>query len=215
MRFRKLILRRISVKVPITPPTRQALSRDRIVDEAIRLAAAEGVNGLSMRRLAHELGVHAMSLYHWVPSKAALLVLMADQTVAALADPDPHRPWQEQLLEMLMSAYRAGVGNPAVMPVIASALQQPLEVERVSVQDNPSTLILIGRVETVLATSGLPEPLRVSARHGLIALIVGAIVLAVDGLLPGHPSEQAGLAAETALRDSLQAFITGLTIRSP
>ncbi|SDP28769.1 hypothetical protein SAMN04515671_3566 [Nakamurella panacisegetis] len=99
---------------------------------------------------------------------------------------------------------------------MASALQQPLEVERVSVEEeNPSTLILIGRVETVLAGSGLPASLRASARHGLIALIVGAIVLAVDGLLPGHPSEPVDAAgAETALRDSLQAFIGGLTLSS-
>ena len=199
---------------PINPSTRQGLSRDRVVDAAIRLAAAAGVGGLSMRRLANELGVQAMSLYHYVPSKAALLVLMADRTVAALPDPNPDRPWEEQLLEMLLAVYRAGVGNPAVLPVMASALQQPREVERVSVNDNPSTLILVGRVETVLTGSGLPGSLRASARHGLIALIVGAIVLAVDGLLPGHPSDPSGPGAETALRDSLQAFIAGLRLRT-
>ncbi|SDP28784.1 regulatory protein, tetR family [Nakamurella panacisegetis] len=102
------------MNVPINPSTRPGLSRDRIVDAAIRLAAAEGVNGLSMRRLATELGVQAMSLYHYVPSNAALLVLMADRTVAALPDPDPNRTWEEQLLAMLLAAYRAGVGNPAV-----------------------------------------------------------------------------------------------------
>ena len=54
------------------------LSKQRVVVEAIRLADREGVDGLSMRRLAGALGAGAMSLYHYVASKEELLDAMID-----------------------------------------------------------------------------------------------------------------------------------------
>ena len=54
------------------------LSRRRVVLEAIRLADQEGIEGLSMRRLAGALGAGAMSLYHYVKSRDELLDAMID-----------------------------------------------------------------------------------------------------------------------------------------
>ena len=54
------------------------LSKQRVVVEAVRLADREGVDGLSMRRLAGALGAGAMSLYHYVASKEELLDAMID-----------------------------------------------------------------------------------------------------------------------------------------
>jgi AcrR family transcriptional regulator len=55
------------------------LSVARIVEEAIRIADAEGLEALSMRRVASELGVGTMSLYRYVPGKAELLDLMLER----------------------------------------------------------------------------------------------------------------------------------------
>jgi AcrR family transcriptional regulator len=55
------------------------LSVDRIVDAAIRIADEEGLDAVSMRRVATELGTGAMSLYRYVPGKAELLDLMLDR----------------------------------------------------------------------------------------------------------------------------------------
>jgi AcrR family transcriptional regulator len=63
---------------------RQALNHDRIVRAAIDLIEKAGVDALSMRRVAAELGVAAMSLYYHVPNKAALLDAVADRIVAGL-----------------------------------------------------------------------------------------------------------------------------------
>ncbi|MBE1485339.1 TetR/AcrR family transcriptional regulator [Plantactinospora soyae] len=63
------------------PPRRgpkPKLSVERIVRAAIEVADAEGLAGLSMRRVADELGVTAMSLYTYVPSKAELIDVMVD-----------------------------------------------------------------------------------------------------------------------------------------
>ncbi|WP_084487438.1 TetR/AcrR family transcriptional regulator [Nocardia sienata] len=63
---------------------RPALSRDRIVAEAIRMADADGIGALSMQRLAKQLGAATMSLYRHVPSKDDLVALMLD---AAMGTP--------------------------------------------------------------------------------------------------------------------------------
>ncbi len=52
---------------------REALSRDRIVAAALELADEHGLEGLTMRALGRKLGVEAMALYHYFPSKAALI----------------------------------------------------------------------------------------------------------------------------------------------
>jgi AcrR family transcriptional regulator len=69
-------------------PTRgpkPTLTLDRIVTAAIEIADAEGLEALSMRRVAEALGVGTMSLYRYVPGKAELLDLMLD----AISGPDP------------------------------------------------------------------------------------------------------------------------------
>ena len=59
-------------------PGRKALSRELIAETALRLTDEEGLNGLSMRKLGAELGVEAMSLYHYVDSKEDLLAAVRD-----------------------------------------------------------------------------------------------------------------------------------------
>lgn len=63
---------------PVRGP-RPGLTLDQIVDAAIALADADGLDALSMRRVAKELGVGTMSLYRYVPGKAELLDLMLDR----------------------------------------------------------------------------------------------------------------------------------------
>ena len=60
----------------------EGLSKQRVVAEAVRLADREGVEGLSMRRLADALGAGAMSLYHYVANKDELLDAMTDAAEA-------------------------------------------------------------------------------------------------------------------------------------
>src|SRR6266700_523480 len=75
-----------------------SLSGDQIVAKAIELADRDGLGSLSMRRLADELGITAMSLYGYVPSKAELLDIMADRAYAEIPLRDiPASPWREGL----------------------------------------------------------------------------------------------------------------------
>ncbi|MFP5075997.1 TetR/AcrR family transcriptional regulator [Rhizobium sp. YIM 134829] len=71
-----------------------ALSLDRIIEAAIALLDADGLDGLSMRRLADRLGAGAMSLYWHVESKDAVLDLALDAVLRAeAADPEGDADW--------------------------------------------------------------------------------------------------------------------------
>jgi len=74
-----------------------ALSRQRVLDAAIALAQREGIGSLTMRRLAQELGGGAMSLYHYVPNKDALLDAMIDVVFGEIELPTTDVDWQTAL----------------------------------------------------------------------------------------------------------------------
>src|SRR4051812_49645631 len=86
---------------------KRPLTRDAIVEAALALLERDGLQGLSMRRLAQELGTGAASLYWHVGDKEELLSLMLDRIVgeAEVIEPDPEN-WQEQVKEMLRATRR-------------------------------------------------------------------------------------------------------------
>lgn len=97
---------------PPAEPTRgpkAALSQSRVVEAAIKVADAEGVDALTMRRVAETLGNTAMSLYRHVPGKSELLDLMVD-AVWAETEYTPKGPWREGLeffARQMWGMYRA------------------------------------------------------------------------------------------------------------
>ena len=79
------------------PAARPPLSRDRVVADALVLADAEGLGALSMRTLATRLGVEAMSLYHHVAGKEALLDAMVDAVFEEIHLPVVGGDWRTEL----------------------------------------------------------------------------------------------------------------------
>jgi AcrR family transcriptional regulator len=77
---------------------RSPLDRTRIIRAALRVADAEGLAALTMRRVATELGTGAMSLYRHVPGKEALVSLMIDEALGEDALPgQPSGDWRDDL----------------------------------------------------------------------------------------------------------------------
>ncbi|PRB10267.1 GntR family transcriptional regulator [Microbacterium sp. MYb62] len=78
---------------PPTPP----LSTSTVVTTAITMADAEGIDAISMRRIAAELGTPTMSLYRHVESKDGLVLLMIDAVLGEESFPEPSADWRADL----------------------------------------------------------------------------------------------------------------------
>lgn len=131
------------------------LDRDRITEATVRLLDAEGLAGFSMRRLAAELNVTAMSVYWYVDTKDDLLELALDAAFGELAlpDPDTDEDWRDQL-RGLARAYRGLlVRHPWLSPLIGTY-----------VNIGPNSLVFSRQVQRIVRRTGLPA-------HGLVAAI--------------------------------------------
>ncbi len=94
------------------------LSKQRVVAEAVRIADREGVDGLSMRRLAGVLGAGAMSLYHYVSSKDELLDAMIDLVFEEIELPPGDTDWQSALRRKAVSARQVLARHPWAIGLI-------------------------------------------------------------------------------------------------
>jgi AcrR family transcriptional regulator len=127
---------------------RRALSRELIVETALKVVDAEGLDALNMRRVAQELGTGAASLYAHVANKDELLALLLDRVYADLRhpEPDPER-WRAQAKEFLTQQR----DNLVAHRDLARAAM---------IQNIPTTPGALDVAETMLAllrAGGLPE----------------------------------------------------------
>jgi AcrR family transcriptional regulator len=97
---------------------RTPLSRDRVLDAAVALADEVGIEALSMRRLAHELGVVPMALYKHVANKEELLDGMVDALVSEIAPPVSGAGWKDAVRLRVLSARRALLRHPWARQVL-------------------------------------------------------------------------------------------------
>lgn len=94
---------------------RQSITLAEIVAAGIRVADARGVDALSMRQLAAELGVGAMSLYTYVASKAELVELMVDRVFGEVARPDPQAPPRERVAALAVASWELYHRHPWIL----------------------------------------------------------------------------------------------------
>lgn len=174
----------------MTPP-RDALTHDRVLQAALSLADAHGLESLSMRRLGTELGVEAMSLYRHVPSKDALLDAMVDAIVRSWIDDDT----------LTTADWRARIG--AIMHRAHTAmLARPWSVELITLRPRvgDGRLRYAEAVTTALLDAGFTPQL---AHHGLHI---------VDGTIMGFTAQQARRPTAVALGDRVQALSDGALV---
>jgi AcrR family transcriptional regulator len=86
---------------------RPRLSRERVLQAALALAARDGIESLTMRKLADELGAGAMSLYHYVPNKEQLLDGMVDIVFSEIELPPTDIDWKTAMRKRAISTREA------------------------------------------------------------------------------------------------------------
>jgi TetR/AcrR family transcriptional regulator, tetracycline repressor protein len=126
-----------------------ALTQEQVVQRAVELMAEAGLEALTLRRLATELGVSAPTLYWHVRNKRELLDLMAEALVARTGrttSPAPGQPWWEWLAERARRQFRALISHRDAALVVAG--NRPTE----------ATLPDIEQVLGSLVAAGFPAP---------------------------------------------------------
>jgi AcrR family transcriptional regulator len=98
---------------------KQGLTVERIVRAGIEIADAEGLGGVSMRRVAERLGVGTMSLYTYVPSKAELVDVMFDRAVGSSPRDEVEGGWREKLTAVARAAWDLYRRHPWLLEVMA------------------------------------------------------------------------------------------------
>jgi len=91
---------------------RVPLSRERVLRAAVALADEGGIEALSMRKLADELGVKAMSLYNHVANKDDVLDGIVDSAWGEIVAPGGDADWKTQIREIAVSAHETLLRHP-------------------------------------------------------------------------------------------------------
>lgn len=99
---------------------RSPLTRPLIAEAAAAVADAGGLAAVSMRNVGRQLGVEAMSLYHHVPNKEALLNDLADWVFARIELPAPGQPWRPAMAARAASARSVLSRHPWALGLVES-----------------------------------------------------------------------------------------------
>ncbi|WP_344445521.1 TetR/AcrR family transcriptional regulator C-terminal domain-containing protein [Kitasatospora nipponensis] len=167
--------------------TRAGLTRPKVLAAALELVDREGVERLSMRRLGSALGVEAMTLYHYLPNKAALLDGLVELVVSAVRPGEPSGPppgWQEGLRAFATALRAELLRHPAVIPLVAT---RPVH--------SAAALAVVEETAQRLVRAGF-TPLLALRLVNAVATTVTGHCLAEAASTPVHPEESAGPAPD-------------------
>jgi AcrR family transcriptional regulator len=153
-------------------PTRgpkPGLDLDRIVRAGIEVADAEGLDALSMRKVAERLGVGTMSLYRYVPSKQELLDLMFDAMMGERGPQPEDDDWRVQLEHFARDGLAIYKRHPWMLDV--PTRRPPL---------GPNVLGSFDAMLQVLRTTGISSAQMVAAATALGVYVAGAARAVVE-----------------------------------
>lgn len=169
------------------PPADAALlNPELIVSTALRLIDADGIDSLSMRKLATELGVTPRSLYHYVPTKDVLLREIYLHVMNKLHLPEGELADWRQVLRGLARAFRGLCHtHRSVMPYFLAG-------------NEPCTrdTAIMEKVFGALRSAGLPDQQVVVVSQALVAFLAGYILAELNGVFsPQHHGLRMEIAA--------------------
>ncbi|MFG2560899.1 TetR/AcrR family transcriptional regulator [Streptomyces sp. NPDC048496] len=168
------------------------LDRDRITAASVRLLDAEGLAKFSMRRLAAELDVTAMSLYWYVDTKDDLLELALDSVYSEIAPPRGEAHWHDRLRELATTYRELLVQHVWVSPLAGHFLNI-----------GPHSMLFSYAVQDVIRATGLPLHQQTGALSAVFQFVYGF------GTIEGHivqRSAEAGLSQDEFFQQAMGAI---------
>jgi TetR/AcrR family tetracycline transcriptional repressor len=178
---------------------RGSLSRARILESALRLADAEGLDAVTMRRLAGDLDVAPMALYTHFRSKEELLGGLVDLLAGEVKIPDSRAPdWQDELAGLARSMRRQLLAHPAFVPLVAN--KDPM---------TPNTLRIFEAVLRLLRDQGFEGEALTHAFYPVFVYTVGFVAQEVARFPGGEPDPSQIAELERQMRVRLEALPIG------
>ncbi|MFI7345307.1 TetR/AcrR family transcriptional regulator C-terminal domain-containing protein [Streptomyces sp. NPDC049936] len=142
-----------------------AYSREAITAAAVALADAEGLEAVTMRKVAAQVGAGAMSLYSYAPDKETLLELMVDHVSGELPNTNtPTGDWRADL-KVIAHLQRAHMLRHPWLPAALAARRIP----------GPNTLAFLERALAVLRPTGLDGGAKLEVFAQLTAFVAGHV----------------------------------------
>ena len=157
---------------------REPLSQQRVVEAAAAVADRGGLSAVSMRNVGRELGVEAMSLYHHVAGKEALLDALSGWVIDQIDLPDLHEPWREGMTRRATSAREVLRRHPWGLGLMESRHSPAM-----------ASLRYHDRIIGCLRENGFPVDLAAHAFSALDAYVFGFVLTELN--LPFAPGEGA------------------------
>lgn len=184
-------------------PGKLRLSHERIIDAAARVADKGGLGAVSMRSVGSELGVEAMSLYHYVASKEALLDALSEWVFSKITIPVSGAPWREALWHRAHSAREVLGAHPWGLGMMESRPSPGL-----------SQLRHYDAMMGHLAAAGFSARLATIAFASVDAFVFGFVLTESTLPLDGTPGAEQKLAESVGPNESefphLSAMLTEL-----
>jgi AcrR family transcriptional regulator len=160
---------------------RVALTRETVVEAALARADLEGLEALSFRRLAADLGVTPMALYRYVSSKEELLAGMGELAYGEFELPGgPTGDWQEQLRELARAYRLLLLRHPAMVEIERHGLGSP----------SAAGLRVIEVLLALLRRAGFSVQEAAALHDRLARFVVALVVLEKEGPDGRAPDEQ-------------------------
>jgi AcrR family transcriptional regulator len=164
------------------PPRRRPpapLSRQAIVGAALGLADAEGLEAVSVRRMASELGAGPMRLYGYVGSKDELLALLVDRVYGEIEAPTQNGDWRARLRAIAQGTERVARRHPWFVSIAGAHPPQ-----------GPNGLRLLEGALAAVDGLGLDAGEMVRAVHTVFAYAIGFVQLElVPSSAPQEPAD--------------------------
>jgi AcrR family transcriptional regulator len=176
--------------------TRQPLTRERIESAALELIERDGLGAFSQRALARELGVEAMSLYHWYPSQLELLNALFDRVMAGVGVPALGKP-AERMRGAALAFREVALRHPAFVGGFVLPHRFNTEVG----------LSLLEQLLGVLRDAGLTGAEAARRFRAWVHFVMGALLDETAGYTKGPGATQAASDEEVARRFPLVAAL--------
>ena len=154
--------RRTALDRPPSARVQQSLSRERLLVAAIALADRDGIESLSMRKLAQQLGFDPMSLYNHVRSKEDLLDGIADTVVGEIRPTILDADWKASMRQTILEARGTLLRHPWA-PTVIESRREP----------GPATMRYVDTVVGILRRGGFSVALAHHALHVMGSRILG------------------------------------------